>query len=181
MRCFKNWFQEAIDSGLEQPRAMSVATLDLDGSPDSRMMLFKGINAGGFVFYTNMETPKARGLLRDPRAALCFYWAKIDKQVRVRGRATVVSDEEADVYFAARPRLSQISAWASKQSQRMRGYFELEAELAKTAFRFGVAEIPLEEHKKILEFQKVRQVSWPKAQAVWPFLLPRILRTSRAI
>jgi len=139
---FRTWFQEAIDSGCEQPSAMSVSTLDVDGSPDTRMMLLKGVDERGFVFYTNMQSSKARGLLHDPRVALCFYWAKIDKQVRVRGRAKIVSDEEADVYFATRPRLSQISAWASKQSQAMRGYFEFEAEVAKAALRFGIGEVP---------------------------------------
>ncbi len=139
---FESWFQEAVDSGAEQPCAMSVATLDADGSPDARMMLFKGIDERGFVFYTNMQSPKAGALRRDPRVALCFYWAKIDKQVRVRGHAQVISDEEADAYFATRPRLSQISAWASKQSQPMRGYFEFEAEVAKAGLRFGIGDVP---------------------------------------
>jgi pyridoxamine 5'-phosphate oxidase len=89
-----------------------------------------------------MESPKAQSLRRDSRTALCFYWMPLDKQVRVRGRAEVVSDEEADAYFATRPRLSQISAWASKQSQPMQGYFELEAEVAKAALRFGIGKIP---------------------------------------
>lgn len=110
---------------------MSLATLDANGSPDVRMMLFKDVDEHGFVFYTNMQSPKARGLMRDPRVALCFYWAKIDKQVRVRGQAELVTDDEADAYFATRPRLIQISAWASKQSQTMRGYFEFEAAVAR--------------------------------------------------
>jgi pyridoxamine 5'-phosphate oxidase len=139
---FESWFQEAVDSGLEQPSAMSVATLDPDGSPDARMILLKGVDEHGFIFFTNMQSPKAQALLRDPRVALCFYWAKIDKQVRVRGRAQMVGDEEADAYFATRPRLSQISAWASKQSRKMCGYFEFEAEVAKTALRFGIGEVP---------------------------------------
>ena len=139
---FETWFQEAIDSGCEQSSAMSVATLDIDGAPDARMMLLKGVDERGFVFYTNMQSAKARALLRDPRVALCFYWENIDKQIRVRGRAEMVSNNEADAYFATRPRLSQISAWASKQSQNMRGYFEFEAEVAKAVFRFGIGEIP---------------------------------------
>jgi pyridoxamine 5'-phosphate oxidase len=139
---FRTWFQEAIDSGEEQAQAMSVATLETDGSPDARMMLLKGMDERGFAFYTNMQSPKARALLRDPRVALCFYWSKIDKQVRIRGRAKIISDKEADAYFATRPRLSQISAWASRQSKQMRGYFEFEAEVAKAALRFGIGEIP---------------------------------------
>ena len=121
---------------------MTVATVGPDGYPDARLVLLKGVDERGFVFFTNMESPKAQSLLRDSRTALCFYWMPLDEQVRVRGRAEVVSDEEADAYFATRPRLSQISAWASKQSQPMQGYFELEAEVAKAALRFGIRKIP---------------------------------------
>jgi pyridoxamine 5'-phosphate oxidase len=138
---FQAWFQEAIDSGIKEPSAMAVATVDVDGHPDARMLLLKGVDERGFVFYTNMQSAKARALLYEPGVALCFYWDKLGKQVRVRGRANVVSDEEADAYFATRPRLSQISAWASKQSEPMRGYFELEAEVAKAAFHFGFGSI----------------------------------------
>ena len=120
----------------------AVATVDPDGSPDARMILLKGVDECGFVFYTNLGSAKAKALMHDPRVALCFYWAEIGKQVRVRGRANIVSDEEADAYFATRQRLSQISAWASKQSQPMRGYFELETEVAKSALRFGLGKIP---------------------------------------
>jgi pyridoxamine 5'-phosphate oxidase len=139
---FQAWFREAIDSGIKEASAMTVATVDADGYPDARLLLLKGVDERGFVFFTNMKSPKAQSLLRDSRAALCFYWMRLDKQVRVRGHAEVVSDEEADAYFATRPRLSQISAWASKQSQPMRGYFELEAEVAKAALRFGIGKIP---------------------------------------
>lgn len=139
---FQTWLQEAIDSGLKEPRAMSLATLDADGYPDARMVLLKGVDEHGFVFYTNMGSPKAHALLHDARAALCFYWDKIDKQVCIRGRAKRVSDDEADAYFATRPRLSQISAWASKQSRPMRGYFELEAEVAKSMIHFGLGKVP---------------------------------------
>jgi pyridoxamine 5'-phosphate oxidase len=139
---FQTWFAEAIESVIEEPSAMTVATVDVDGSPDARMILLKGVDERGFVFYTNTGSAKAQALLHDARVALCFYWGEIGKQVRVRGRANIVSDEEADAYFATRPRLSQISAWASKQSQPMRGYFELETEVVKTTLRFGLREIP---------------------------------------
>src|ERR1017187_3832144 len=138
---FQKWLQEAVDSGIEEPTAMTVATVDGDGHPDARMLLLKSADERGFVFYTNMESPKAQALRHEPRVALCFYWMPLDRQVRIRGRAEVVSDEEADVYFATRARLSQISAWASKQSRPMQGYFELEAEVAKAALRFGLAKI----------------------------------------
>jgi len=121
---------------------MTVATVAPDGHPDARMLLLKGVDERGFVFYTNLESPKVQALRHDPRVALCFYWMPLDRQVRVRGRAEAVSDEEADAYFATRARLSQIGAWASKQSHPMQGYFELEAEVAKTALRFGVGKVP---------------------------------------
>jgi pyridoxamine 5'-phosphate oxidase len=139
---FRSWFQEAIDSRIKEPSAMTVATVDGDGFPDARMLLLKGVDDRGFAFYTNMRSAKAQELMHDSRVALCFYWGNLGKQVRVRGRAEMVSDEEADAYFATRPRLSQISAWASKQSQPMHGYFELEAEVAKAVFRFGIGEVP---------------------------------------
>jgi pyridoxamine 5'-phosphate oxidase len=106
------------------------------------MLLLKGCDERGFVFYTNLESPKAQALRKDPRIALCFFWAALEKQVRIRGRAAPVSDEEADRYFATRARLSQISAWASKQSHTMKGYFELEAAVAKAALRFGIGPVP---------------------------------------
>ena len=139
---FQTWLQEAVDSGMKEPTAMTLATVDADGAPDARMLLLKGCDARGFVFYTNLESAKAEALRHDPRVALCFYWNATEKQVRVRGRAAQVSDDEADAYFATRPRLSQISAWASKQSRPMEGTFELETAVAKTALRFGVDPIP---------------------------------------
>src|SRR5581483_2993955 len=142
IRLFQTWFGEATGSGMKEPSAMTVATVGVDGYPDARMMLLKGVDARGFVFYTNLGSAKAQALMQDPRVALCFYWVEIGKQVRVRGRASIVSDEEADVYFATRPRLSQISAWASKQSQPMHGYFELETKVAKAALHFGMGSVP---------------------------------------
>jgi pyridoxamine 5'-phosphate oxidase len=139
---FQRWFQEATLSGIKEPSAMSVATVDVNGWPDARMLLLKGVDERGFVFYTNLQSVKARALTNDPRVALCFYWPTIDKQVRVRGRATMVSDQEADAYFATRARLSQLSAWASKQSEPMRGYFELEAAVARIALRFAIGPVP---------------------------------------
>jgi pyridoxamine 5'-phosphate oxidase len=96
---FQMWLEQAGASGLDEPTAMTVATVDPDGYPDARVLLLKGVDEHGFVFFTNMESPKAQSLLRDSRAALCFYWMPLDKQVRVRGRAEVVSDEEADAYL----------------------------------------------------------------------------------
>jgi pyridoxamine 5'-phosphate oxidase len=139
---FQTWFKEAAASGVKEPSAMSVATVNTEGNPDVRMMLLKSVDDRGFVFFTNLGSVKVRSLACHPRAALCFYWAPLDKQVRVRGRVEPVTKQEADDYFATRPRLSQISAWASKQSQPMRGYFDLETAVAKTAVRFGAGTIP---------------------------------------
>jgi len=138
---FQDLFKQALQSDMKEPRAMSVATVDADGQPDVRMLLLKGVDANGFVFYTNLQSRKAKAIQHDPRVALCFYWPALDKQVRIRGHACPVSNEEADAYFLTRPRLSQISAWASKQSEPMRGYFELEAEVVKTILRFGVGPV----------------------------------------
>jgi pyridoxamine 5'-phosphate oxidase len=139
---FQEWLQKATESGLEEPTAMTVATVGPDGEPDARMLLLKAVDERGFVFYTNLESAKGHALQHDPRVALCFYWMPLNRQVRVRGRVEKVSNEEADAYFATRARLSQIGAWASKQSRTMQGYFELESEVAKAALRFGVGQVP---------------------------------------
>ena len=139
---FQTWLDQAIQSGLEEPTAMTLATVNPDGRPDARMVLLKGVDDRGFLFFTNLESPKARALAHDPRAALCFYWMPLTKQVRIRGRVEMISNHEADAYFASRPRLSQISAWASEQSQPMRGYFELETRVAAVALRFGRKKVP---------------------------------------
>jgi len=139
---FQSWLREATEAGTKEPTAMSLATVEASGRPDVRMVLLKGVDERGFVFYTNLGSSKAEALRRDPRAALCFYWEMIDKQVRIRGRAERVTNQEADTYFASRARLSQIGAWASRQSRPMRTYFELEAEVARMILRFGIGEVP---------------------------------------
>ena len=143
---FQTWLDEAKATGMREPTAMSVSTVDADGNPDARMLLLKGVDQRGFVFYTNLESPKAQALRLHPRAALCFYWMPLGKQVRVRGTTEAVTDAEADAYFASRPRLSQIGAWASKQSRPMKGYYELEAEVAKFALKFGLGQVPRPPH-----------------------------------
>ena len=139
---FKTWLEEAKAAEIKEPTAMSLSTVSADGKPEVRMLLLKGVDESGFVFYTNLGSPKAKSLKANPFVALCFYWMPLGKQVRVTGPVVPVSDEEADEYFASRPRLSQLGAWASRQSQEMGGYFELEAEVAKTALRFGVGKVP---------------------------------------
>lgn len=139
---FHEWLDEATRAGSLEPTAMSLATVDAAGTPNVRMLLLKGADARGFVFYTNLGSPKALELGANPAAALCFYWAATKRQVRIQGSVTPVTDAEADAYFATRPRLSQIGAWASRQSQPMSGRFELEQACAAVALRHALGPVP---------------------------------------
>ena len=143
---FHAWFAEAERGGVPEPTAMAVATADASGAPSVRMLLLKGADERGFVFYTNLESPKAHELAVRPRAALCFYWSQIKRQVRVAGPVTPVSAAEADAYFASRARLSQLGAWASHQSRPMADRFALEKNCAGEALRFGVGPVPRPPH-----------------------------------
>ena len=116
---------------IREPHAMSLATVDSAGRPSVRLLLLKGVDVRGFTFYTNLGSRKARDLLVNPHAALCFYWFPLDLQVRVEGRATQVPDDEADEYFATRPRGSQIGAWASRQSEVIERVGDLEERVAR--------------------------------------------------
>ena len=139
---FTQWLYEATRSGEPEPTAMALATSDAHGSPAVRMVLLKHVDQRGFVFYTNLTSPKAEDLAANPKAALCFYWNLTGRQVRVTGRTEAVPDAEADAYFATRPRLSQLGAWASKQSRSMQGYFDLEQACAAYAIRFHIGAVP---------------------------------------
>jgi pyridoxamine 5'-phosphate oxidase len=141
IRQFNDWLDAAKSSDLAEPTAMALATSDLAGSPSVRMVLLKGFDARGFVFYTNLASPKATDLAANPKAELCFYWPP-DRQVRARGAVEPVSAEEADAYFASRPRISQLGAWASHQSHPLGGYAELERAVAARAVRFAVSSVP---------------------------------------
>jgi len=139
---FREWLADAARSGESEPTAMALATADAAGNPDVRMVLCKHADDRGFVFYTNLGSPKASDLAARPRATLCFYWGRLGRQVRVSGRTEPVSAEEADAYFASRPRLSQLGAWASKQSKPMQGYYDLEKACAAFAVRYHVGTVP---------------------------------------
>ncbi|SCA57696.1 Pyridoxine/pyridoxamine 5'-phosphate oxidase [Candidatus Terasakiella magnetica] len=139
---FHEWMEEAEKNEINDPNAMSLATANKDGIPSVRMVLLKGADEKGFVFYTNLKSRKARELMENPNAALCLHWKSLRKQVRVEGAIEPVSDEEADEYFQSRARVSRIGAWASKQSQEMEGRFELEKRVAEYTAKFGVGEIP---------------------------------------
>ena len=141
-RLFEQWFEEARAAEPADPNAMSLATVGPDGMPNVRMVLLKDAGPAGFVFYTNLESEKGAELAATPKAALCFHWKSLLRQVRVQGPVVPVSAEEADAYYASRDRGSRIGAWASKQSRPLESRFALEAEVAKTAARYAVGEIP---------------------------------------
>lgn len=139
---FAAWLAEAEKSEPNDPTAMALATAGIDGLPNVRMVLLKGFDGRGFVFYTNFESQKGRELLANMQAAAVFHWKSLRRQVRFRGQATVVSDAEADAYFASRPRDSRIGAWASQQSRPLEGRFALEAAVAKYAAKHAIGEVP---------------------------------------
>ena len=140
---FDAWYAQAeACEGIDDHTAVALATADKTGIPENRMVLLKGHDETGFVFYTNLTSPKAQHLMETPHAALCFYWMPLGQQVRIRGSITPVSDEEADAYFASRPKQSQLGAWASKQSQPITSRFELERRVAKYAIKFGIKAVP---------------------------------------
>jgi len=139
---FAEWLADAEASEPNDPNAMALATVDAEGMPDVRMVLLKGYNDDGFVFFTNFESTKGTELLGQPRAALCFHWKSLRRQVRVRGTVSQVSDDEADAYFATRARGSRIGAWASKQSRPLESRFALEKAAATYGVKFAVGEIP---------------------------------------
>lgn len=143
---FQQWFDEAGAKEINDPNAMTLATVDSDGMPDARMVLLKGLEPSGFVFYTNSESAKGLELSSNMKAALVFHWKSLRRQVRVRGPVEMVSAREADEYFASRPRDSRIGAWASKQSRPMEGRFALEKAVAREAARFGLGEVPRPPH-----------------------------------
>jgi pyridoxamine 5'-phosphate oxidase len=139
---FREWFAEARAKETADPTAMALATADPAGRPAVRMVLLKNVDARGFVFYTNFNSPKAVDLKANPQAALCFNWPVLGRQVRISGPVTEVGSEEADAYFATRPRLSQIGAWASRQSATMAARFELEQAVAAACVRFPLGRVP---------------------------------------
>lgn len=143
---FAGWFEAAKASEPADPNAMALATVDADGLPNVRMVLLKDLDARGFVFYTNLESRKGQELLAHPKAALVFHWKSLTRQVRVRGLVERVSDAEADAYFASRPRLSQIGAWASRQSAALESRLAFEKAIAVTTARYAVGTIPRPPH-----------------------------------
>ncbi len=139
---FADWLADATKTEVNDPNALALATVDADGLPDVRMVLLKGLDDRGFVFFTNFESAKGREILGSMKAAMCFHWKSLRRQVRVRGPVEIVSDADADAYFASRPRGSRIGAWASKQSRPLESRFALEKAVAEYTARHAIGEIP---------------------------------------
>ncbi len=146
LRQFGRWFDEATEAGEAEPNAMTLATSTPDGRPSARVVLLKGVDGGGLVFFTNTASRKGSELAVNARAALVFFWPALERQVRIEGRVESVSRTESAAYFAQRPRESQIGAWASEQSRVIPSRAWLEATVKAKAEAFGDQEIPLPEN-----------------------------------
>jgi pyridoxamine 5'-phosphate oxidase len=143
---FTEWLADARRTEINDPNAMTLATIRADGAPDARIVLLKGHDERGLVFYTNYESRKGKQLLEDPRATLVFHWKSLQRQVRVVGEVVLVTPDEADAYFVSRPRLSKVGAWASDQSRPLAERAELERRLAEAEARFPGDDVPRPPH-----------------------------------
>lgn len=139
---FGKWYDIASGAGLVHPDAFALATVSSDGKPSARMLLLKGFDESGFVFYTNSESRKGDELSGNHDASICFWWDKLERQVRIDGKVEMVSREEADSYFATRPRGSQIGAWASQQSRVIRGREYLDGQYRNIELEYADTDIP---------------------------------------
>ncbi|NIE65578.1 pyridoxamine 5'-phosphate oxidase [Burkholderia sp. Ax-1719] len=139
IRQFQTWFAQALDAQLPEPNAMTVATVDADGRPAARILLIKGVDERGFVFFTNYDSRKGRELGANPHAALLFHWVELERQVRIEGRVEKTSDAESDAYYQSRPLGSRIGAWASEQSAVIDSRAQLEAREREISAQYGDA------------------------------------------
>jgi pyridoxamine 5'-phosphate oxidase len=137
IRQFDTWFAQALDAQLPEPNAMTLATVDAQGRPSARIVLIKGVDARGFVFFTNYDSRKGREMAANPSASLLFHWIELERQVRIEGRIDKTSAEESDTYYASRPLGSRIGAWASDQSQPLANREALEAREREMTAKFG--------------------------------------------
>lgn len=138
---FDVWFHEAISSGVIEPNAFTLATVGENGTPSARVLLLKGVDNGGFVFYTNYNSDKARDMADFPVAAMCFLWLELERQVRITGPVVKISREESEAYFHTRPRESQIGAWVSPQSQVISSRVEIEDRLSEMLEKYKDTEV----------------------------------------
>ena len=157
---WQRWYDQAAEGGVAEPNAMVVSTIADDGAPDARVVLVRGVDDRGFVFFTNYDSTKGRQLADDPVAAATFAWLDLHRQVRIRGTVVTVSREESDDYFASRPRDSQIGAWASPQSQPIPNRDELMRRVGEVTARFGGGPIPRPEHWGGFRLQPVEFEFW---------------------
>jgi len=134
---FSRWFQEAMGSACAEPNAMTLATAEQDGRPSARIVLLKGFDARGFVFFTNYRSRKGRELALNPQGALLFHWIELERQVRIEGEVEMVAREESDEYYASRPLGSRLGAWASPQSEVIARREELQSRLSEVSAKFG--------------------------------------------
>ncbi len=146
VRLFEQWFEEALQAGVREPNAMTLATVGADGQPAARVVLLKAMDDRGFVFYTNYESRKARDIEAHPRAALAFWWEALERQVRIEGAVEKVSEAESDAYFASRPRGSRLGAWASDQSRPIQGRAVLEQRLEALEDQYSDDSVPRPPH-----------------------------------
>ena len=146
LELFADWYEEAKQNELNDPNAMSLATVDINGIPSVRIVLLKGFNVDGFVFYTNLQSRKANEFKNNPNVAVCFHWKSLQRQVRIEGQVSKVSDKEADEYFKSRARLSRLGAWASKQSEILESRDHLLARLKTFEEKYDGETIPRPSH-----------------------------------
>jgi pyridoxamine 5'-phosphate oxidase len=139
---FKSSLRRAEDEGLHLPNGAALATVGADGQPSSRVVLLKGVDERGFVFYTNLESRKSLEMKGNPKASMCFWWPTLEQQVRVEGEVKRVEDEEADAYWETRPRGSQIGAWASRQSEPLSSHEDLVAEFERLEREYQGTNVP---------------------------------------
>lgn len=142
---FEQWLSEAIIAKVNEPTAMNVATVGENGRPSSRMVLLKEVNPNGFVFFTNYQSRKGREIAENPFVSLTFFWAELQRQVRIEGRIEPISERESDAYFASRPYTSRLGAWASEQSQPIENYKALLLKSAKLALQYPL-DVPRPPH-----------------------------------
>ncbi|MCX5497433.1 pyridoxamine 5'-phosphate oxidase [Kaistia dalseonensis] len=154
------WLLEAEKSEPNDPNAMALATVDEDGLPDVRMVLLKDFDEHGFVFYTNYESAKGREILASRKAAVLFHWKSLRRQVRIRGPVELVTAQEADAYFASRPRHSRLGAWASQQSRPLESRFALEKAVAVVAARYPLGDVPRPPHWSGFRIRPIQIEFW---------------------
>ncbi|WP_411282230.1 pyridoxamine 5'-phosphate oxidase [Gemmatimonas sp.] len=143
---FERWFDEAVNAAVVEPNAMCLATATPDAYPSARMVLLKGYDARGFVFYTDYRSRKGQELADNPHASLCFFWGELERQVRINGAVQRVSRAESEAYFQSRPLPSRVGAWTSHQSMVLTDRSVLEQQLADNEARFASGNVPLPEH-----------------------------------